>query len=127
MAIESPNEGLERVIGVPALAAITVNNTIGAGIYILPAAVSLQLGAAGVLGYVFCAAMLVTIILCYMEIGSRITNSGGSYVYVEKVLGPFAGFIVNWLFFFGWGVLGSAALINALADSLAVLVPGFAN
>jgi APA family basic amino acid/polyamine antiporter len=126
MAIES-NEGLERVIGVPSLAAITVNNTIGAGIYVLPAAISLQLGAAGVLGYIFCAAMLVTIILCYMEIGSKITTSGGSYVYVEKVFGPFAGFIVNWLFFFGWGVLGSAALMNALADSLAVLVPEFTN
>ena len=71
--------------------------------------------------------MLVTIMLCYMEIGSKITASGGSYIYVETAFGPFAGFIVNWLFFFGWGILGSAALMNVLADSLALLIPAFSS
>ena len=71
--------------------------------------------------------MLAAIMLCYAEIGSRLTTSGGSYAYVEQVLGPLAGFIVNWLYFFGWGVLGSAALMNIIADSLAVLYPLFSD
>ena len=127
MEAKNANEGLKRVIGVPSLAATVVNNTMGAGIYVLPAVVSMSMGASGILGYLFCAAMLVTIMLCYMEIGSKVSASGGSYVYVETAFGPFAGFIVNWLFFFGWGVLGSAALMNVLADSLAVLVPVFSG
>jgi len=127
MEEKKADEGLKRIIGVTGLAATIVNNTIGAGIYVLPAIVSLQLGAAGILGYLFCAGMLVTIMLCYVEIGSKITGSGGSYIYVEKAFGPFAGFIINWLFFFGFGILGSAAIINFLADSLAVLIPAFAN
>ncbi len=127
MEAKNTDEGLRRVMGVPGLAATVVNNTIGAGIYVLPAIVSIQMGAAGILGYLFCGAMLVTIILCYMEIGSKVCASGGSYVYVETAFGPFAGFIINWLFFFGWGVLGSAALMNVLADSLAVLIPAFSN
>jgi len=127
MEVKNTNEGLKRVIGVPGLAATVVNSTIGAGIYVLPAIVSISMGASGILGYLFCAAMLVTIMLCYMEIGSKVSTSGGSYIYVETAFGPFAGFIVNWLFFFGWGVLGSAALMNVLADSLAVLIPVFSS
>jgi len=127
MEAKNTNEGLKRVIGVPGLGATVINNTIGAGIYVLPAIVSMQMGASGVLGYLFCGAMLVTIMLCYMEIGSKVSTSGGSYIYVETAFGLFAGFIVNWLFFFGWGVLGSAAVMNILADSLAVLIPAFSN
>jgi len=71
VSIKKSGEGLKRVIGVPALAATIVNNTIGAGIYVLPAIVALQIGPAGILEYFFCAIMLVSIMLCYAEIGSR--------------------------------------------------------
>jgi APA family basic amino acid/polyamine antiporter len=121
------NEGLKRVIGVKGLATTVINNTIGAGIYVLPATVCITMGASSILAYLTCGLMLVAVILCYLEIGSKITASGGSYIYVERAFGPFAGFIVNWLFFFGWGILGSAALINVITDSLAVIFPIFAN
>ncbi len=127
MSTQAPNEGLKRVVGVPGLAATIVNNTIGAGIYVLPAIVAIQMGAAGIIGYLFCGCMLATIMLCYAEIGSRVTGSGGSYAYVEAAFGPFAGFIINWLFFFGWCILSSAALMNIIADSLSVLFPVFSN
>jgi APA family basic amino acid/polyamine antiporter len=127
MEAKNADEGLKKCIGIPSLAANTINNTIGAGVYVLPAIVCIQMGAAGILSYLFCGIMLTAIILCYMEIGSTVSSSGGSYIYVEKALGPFAGFIVNWLYFFGWGVLGSAALMNVVADSLAILVPAFSN
>ncbi len=121
------SEGLQRVIGVPGLALTVVNNTIGAGIFALPAIVSIQLGAFGIYGYIFCSIMLAAIVLCYVEIGSRVTTSGGSYAYVEAAFGDFAGFIINWLYFFGWGVLGSAAVINIIADSLLVIFPALSN
>lgn len=120
-------EGLKRVIGVPALAATVVNFSIGVGIYVLPAIICIQLGAAGVIGYVLCGVMFTAIILCYIEIGSKVKTSGGSYAYVEAAFGPFAGFIINWLFFFGWGILGDAALMNIVADSLSVIFPFFAD
>lgn len=121
------DEGLKRVIGVQGLALNIVNGIIGAGIFALPAIVSIAMGAFGVFGYIFCSIMLATIMLCYAEIGSRVTTSGGSYAYVEAAFGSFPAYIVNWLFFFGWGILGSAALMNIIADSLAVLFPAFSN
>jgi basic amino acid/polyamine antiporter, APA family len=121
------DEGLKRVVGAPALGMSIVNITVGAGIFALPAIVGIQLGAFSLFSYLFCGLMLAAIMLCYAEVGSKVSTSGGSYAYVEAAFGPLAGFIVNWLYFFGWGILGSAALMNIIADSLSVLFPAFAN
>jgi amino acid transporter len=119
------NEGLKRVIGLPGFALNILNNTIGAGIFALPAIVSIALGGFAIFGYLFCGIMMAAIMLCYAEIGSRVTSSGGSYAYVEAAFGDFAGFVINWLFFFGFGILSDAAIINIVADSLAVIFPVF--
>ena len=127
MALVKTEEGLKRVVGVTGLTLSIINGVIGAGIFVLPAIVGIEMGAFGVFGYIFCSIMLAGIMLCYAEIGSRVTTSGGSYAYVEAAFGDFAGYIVNWLYFFGWSILGSAALMNVIADSLAVIFPVFAN
>ena len=127
MADAKTNEGLKQVVGVTGLALAIVNGIIGAGIFALPAIVSIQMGAFGVFGYVFCSLMMAAIMLCYAEIGSRVTTSGGSYAYVEAAFGKFPGFIINWMYFFGWSILGSAAVMNILADSLALIFPAFSN
>ena len=127
MPATKTDEGLKRVIGMPGVALTTVNSIIGAGIFALPAIVSMQLGAFGIFAYIFGCLLMATIMLCYMEIGTRITSSGGSYAYVDAAFGNFVGFIINWLYFFGFGVIGSAAVINIFADSLSVLFPVLTN
>ena len=84
MPDNTANEGLKRVIGIPGLSLGIVNSTIGAGIFALPAIVSIELGGFGVYGYIFCSIMLASIMLCYAEVGSHVTSSGGSYAYVES-------------------------------------------
>lgn len=120
-------EGLKRVVGITGLSFNIINCTVGAGIFALPAIVGVELGAFSIYAYVFCGIMMGAIMLCYAEIGTRVTKSGGSYAYVVAAFGEFAGFIVNWLAVFGWSILGSAALMNIIADSLAVLFPVFAQ
>ena len=127
MSTASADEGLKRVVGVSGLTLSIVNGVIGAGIFALPAIVSIALGAFGIFGYIFCSLLLASIMLCYAEIGSRVTSSGGSYAYVEAAFGNFPGFIINCLYFFGWSILGSAAVMNIIADSLAILFPVFIN
>lgn len=127
MPHSNKEEGLKRVVGVTGLSTNIINGTVGAGIFALPAIVGVELGAFSIFAYLFCGIMMATIMLCYAEIGTRITSSGGSYAYVENVFGDYAGFIVNWLAVFGWSILGSAALMNVIADSLAVIFPVFLN
>ena len=127
MSNPKKEEGLKREVDVAGLTLTIVNGTIGAGIFALPAIISIALGAFGIFSYLFCSIMMAAILLCYAEIGSRITTSGGSYAYVEAAFGTFPGYIINWLYFFGWSVLGSAALMNIIADSMATLLPIFNN
>lgn len=127
MAEQKADDGLKRVVGVSGLAFSIVNCSIGSGIFVLPAVVGIALGGFAVFSYLACCIMLAAIMLCYAEIGSRVTTSGGSYAYVEAAFGDLPGFMVNILYFFGWGILGSAAVMHVIADSLAVMYPSFLN
>jgi APA family basic amino acid/polyamine antiporter len=119
------DEGLKKVIGVRSLAANAVNLTVGAGIFALPAVVAAYLGAASFLAYILCALLIVMVQLCFVEVGSKISVTGGVYVYIEKAFGPLAGFLANILFSFGYCIMADAAVANVLADSLATFFPFF--
>ena len=114
---------LQRVIGVRALAANTINMTVGAGIFLLPALVAAQLGTAAVLAYLVCGAAMFLILLCFAESGSRVFESGGACAYVEAAFGPFAGFLVSTLYWLGYAVVSIAAVANGLLDTLSSVVP----
>ena len=74
MEVTKTGEGLKRVVGLPAFSMSIVNNSIGSGMFVLPAIVGIQLGAFGIFCYLFCGIMLAAIMLCYAEVGSRITS-----------------------------------------------------
>lgn len=121
------DEGLVRALGVRGLAASMINYMIGAGIFVLPALVAAQVGAAGPLIYVICAVTMGLIVLCFADAGSRVSLSGGTYAYAELAFGPFMGFVVASSLWFGSSVLSSAAIANVLMDTLAQLAPFFGN
>lgn len=118
------SEGLKRQLSVVDIAASVLNITVGSGIFLLPALVAAILGPASIIAYLVCGALYFCIMLCFAEMSSRVTSSGGAYVYIEKAFGPFAGFIANNLFWLS-GVLISAALVNGIADMLSASFPVF--
>jgi len=120
-------DSLKRVVGVGGLSLSIINLTIGAGIFALPAIVGIELEAFSVFAYLFCGIMMAAIMLCYAEIGTRVTSTGGSYAYVVAAYGKYPGYLISWLAVFGWSILGSAALLNIIADSLAIILPVFLN
>lgn len=117
------DEGLVRAIGTGALGLNVVNMVIGAGIFVLPGLVAVELGSAAILAYLVCSVTVALVFLCFAEVGSRITRSGGTYAYVEEAFGPFAGFIASILFWFGFSALADAAITVIMVDSLAILFP----
>lgn len=121
------DEGLKRVIGVPALAANAVNLTVGAGIFALPAVIALHLGSASFIAYILCAILLILVLLCFINIGTKITTSGGPYAYIDEAFGPLPGFLANSLYWLGFAIIADAAIANVMADYLAVFIPAFAN
>jgi len=120
--IAQRDRNLNRVVGPLGLAANIVNIVIGAGIFVLPAAIAREAGTSAPLVYVACAIIMGAVALCFAEAGSRVPTSGGPYGYAEAAFGPFAGFVMGALIWLS-AVLASAGIASAAADTLGALVP----
>ena len=127
MSPDSEKENLKREIGVRALALAILNITVGTGIFVIPAIIAENLGAAAIVAYLVCGGLIFLIALCFAEVGSKTTASGGVYVYIENSFGPFAGFVANNLYWLGACVFADAAVANALADTLKSFFPLLGN
>ncbi len=117
------NEGLVRVIGTGALGLSVVNMVVGAGIFVLPGRIAAELGSAAILAYLVCSVALALIFLCFAEVGSRTTRSGGAYAYIEEAFGPLAGFIASILLWFGYSALADAAITVAMVEVMTIAFP----
>ena len=123
----SKKENLKREIGVRALTLAILNITVGTGIFVIPAIIAEELGAAAIVAYLVCGALIFLIALCFAEVGSKTTTSGGVYTYIETAFGKYTGFIANNLYWLGACVLSDAAVANALADTLKDFFPVLNN
>lgn len=94
---KTSNEGLLRGIRKWDLVAVAINGIIGAGIFGLPAKVYALIGTYSLIAFVACAVVVILIILCFAEVGSRFDETGGPYLYAREAFGPTVGFEVGWL------------------------------
>src|SRR5690606_23926112 len=101
-----------------------INVIIGSGIFVLPAIVAAGMGASGFFAYLFCGLLIALIMLCFAEVGSKITTTGGLYTYIETAFGKYAGFLSGNLYL-ATVLLADAAVSNALVNILAAAFPVF--
>src|SRR5260370_19519902 len=95
---ERVDHQLIRAIDVPGLTAYIGNDTIGAGIFVLPALVAKGLGPAAPLAFICCAIAMVLFVTCFAIAGSRVSLTGGLYAYVEVAFGRYVGFLAGVLY-----------------------------
>ena len=119
---ERSDEGLLRGIGRGSMVALFINAVIGAGIFGLPSRVHALLGPYALLAYLACAVLVLLVVLCFAEVGSRFERTGGPYLYASTAFGPVAGFQVGWLVWLT-RVTAFAALCNLLLEYLAYFWP----
>jgi APA family basic amino acid/polyamine antiporter len=77
--------------------ALSVNDVIGSGVYLLPAAAAALLGPASVWAILAAGLCVLLIVLCFAEAGSLFDQPGGGYVYTREAFGELAGFEVGWM------------------------------
>lgn len=113
---------LVRAISRLDLTAGVVNGVVGAGIFGAPAAVAALAGAWSPLAALLAALGILTVVLCFAEVGSRFEESGGPYLYTRAAFGAHVGFAVGWLHV--WTrLLTGAAILNVFVDYLVPLLP----
>ncbi|MCA6075642.1 APC family permease [Fulvivirga sedimenti] len=120
--INQPKEDLKREITLWGLSANLVNIMIGAGIFVLPALVAAKLGTASILAYFVCGLLVSLVMLCFAEAGSRVTETGGPYSYIEEAFGKYAGFLAA-NFFLLSALFSDGAVSNAVVDILKTFFP----
>jgi amino acid transporter len=102
---------------------LVVNGLIGAGIFGLPSGAAALAGEYSVLVYVFCALLILPIILCFAELGSYFRGTGGPIRYGTLAFGPFIGFQGGWLYYLARLISFSANTV-LLTDSIAYFIEG---
>src|ERR1043166_6487428 len=90
-------EGLVRGIRRWDLVAVTINGIIGAGIFGLPSKVYALIGSYSLIAFVVCALVVMLIILCFAEVGSRFEQTGGPFLYAQEAFPSAVAFEVGWL------------------------------
>jgi len=123
---QGADEGLVRGVRRWDLVAMAVNTIIGASIFALPSKVFALTGAYSLLAFLVCALLMGFLVLCFAEVSSRFTETGGPYLYARNCFGPVVGFEVGWLLFFT-RMLGFATVCNLLVSYLAFFVPAVAT
>ena len=89
---------LSRVVSRWEIVALSINDVIGSGVYvILPVAAATLLGAASIWAILGAGLAVLLLVLCFAEAGSRFDRAGGAYVYTREAFGELVGFEVGWM------------------------------
>ena len=114
--------GLRRELGRWDLTAIGINQVIGGGIFLIPAALAGEVGAWGPIAFVAVGLTSLLVALCFAEVGSRFDSTGGPYLYTRAAFGRLAGFEVGWMQWFT-RVTSQASNANGIALALGFYWP----
>jgi amino acid transporter len=101
---------------------LSVNDVIGSGVYLLPAAAAAILGPASVGAVVVAGFAVLLLVLCFAEAGSYFDRPGGAYLYTREAFGELVGFEVGWMTWIA-RVSSVASLSVGFAQALGYLWP----
>lgn len=117
---------MRRAVGRWQLYGLSINDVIGSGIYLLPAAAALLLGPASLWAVLLAGLAVSLLVLCYAQAASYFDQPGGGYLYAREAFGPFIGFQVGWMLLLT-RIASAAALSNGLAEAVTHFWPQAAS
>jgi amino acid transporter len=105
---------LERDLGLPSVFAISIGAMIGSGIFILPALALEIAGPAVVVAYLLAGLLVVPAALSKSEMATAMPEAGGTYVYIERGMGPLLGTVAGVGTWFSLSFKGALALVGGV-------------
>lgn len=113
---------LKRAVSRWEIVGLALNDVIGSGVYLLPAAAAALLGAGSLWAVGLAGLAVLLLVLCFAEASSYFDQPGGAYLYARTAFGEFVGFQVGWM---SWltRVASIASLSVGFAQAVSYLVP----
>ena len=106
-------------LGLMSIILLGINAIIGTGIFLLPGKAAALAGFNSVWVILFDAFLVISIALCFAEMGGMFKKNGGPYVYAKEAFGNFVGFEVG---FMKWAI--SIIAWSAMAVGFATALGG---
>jgi APA family basic amino acid/polyamine antiporter len=113
---------LRRAVTRWEIVGLSLNDVIGSGVYLLPAAAAALLGPASLWAVLLAGFAVLLLVLCFAEAGSHFDEPGSAYVYTREAFGQFVGFEVGWMTWLA-RIASVASLSNGFAQALTFLWP----
>jgi APA family basic amino acid/polyamine antiporter len=88
---------MRRAVSRWEIVGFSVNDVIGSGVYLLPAAAAAILGWLSVGAVVLAGVAVLLLVLCFAEAGSYFDRPGSAYLYTREAFGDLVGFEVGWM------------------------------
>lgn len=119
--MNNPRKGLSLF----ALSMIAIGATIGSGIFKTPAGIAAKVSSNETIILLWVLGGLVSLLgaLVFAELGSRFSNAGGVYTYLNRAYGPLPGFLYGWCLLTVISSGTIAALCTVFAENLAYFIP----
>lgn len=109
-------------IGLGASTSLVVGNMIGAGIFLVPAAMA-SYGSISLLGWLFSGIGTFFVAKVFANLSKMLPNAtGGPYAYTHHAFGDFAGFLVAWGYWLS-NICAIAAIAISLISALSTFFP----
>ena len=88
-------KGLERDLGLYATITISIGAMIGSGIFVLPGLAAKIAGPAVILAYLLAGILVLPAALSKAEMATAMPEAGGTYLYIDRAMGPLPGTIAG--------------------------------
>ena len=86
---------LERDLGLYATVTISIGTMVGSGIFVLPGLAAKMAGPAVILAYPLAGLVVLPAALSKAEMATAMPESGGTYLFVDRAMGPLPGTIAG--------------------------------
>ncbi|XP_072488173.1 B(0,+)-type amino acid transporter 1 [Notamacropus eugenii] len=95
---EPKTTNLQKEVGLISGICIIIGTIIGSGIFISPKSVLSNVNAVGPCLIIWSACGIIATLgaLCFAELGTMITKSGGEYPYLMEAFGPIPAYLFSW-------------------------------
>ena len=112
MQSDVPGNKLKREIGLFGATALGIGAIIGSGIFIVTGIVAGVAGPAMIISVIIASIIAIFSAMSVAELGAYLPEEGGTYVYAQKLISPFAGFIAGWIWIFSNIFVGAAVSLG---------------
>jgi APA family basic amino acid/polyamine antiporter len=116
---------LQKNIGIWSATSIVIGSIIGSNIFMKPSTMAGQIGSPSLLILVWIVAGLVSLFgaMVFGELGSTFPQTGGAYVYLEKMYGEFIAFLYGWSTIAVINTAAIAAIAYVFASYMGFFIP----